>query len=322
MEWVLLLIPVVWLAAMAGLGARRRLAMAAAMVFAASVAGLNLYFAPRTFLVRQDLERAQVQNEVLYATVRRIDDWDAGGHVWFWYNVNRPNGVLHQWLSYFYEWDRDILGERFPDLAGRAVDRQSSLPPLRPFELRPGMRMVLFETTTAEIAAVQAALAPRGLKLNFLNRAQRDTISRYTPEWMELWEAVPTGQTQGRAVDISGAATAADVERVSVDQQTAWRYPAGEAGPFWGVKLPENLPVAKGAPAGLIHVRIGGNERRLRLILADDKARELEETVVDPGTEVRDWWLELQPGVDYGRLEVRPLETDAGGSFTIESVDY
>jgi hypothetical protein len=292
------------------------------MAFAASIAGLNLYFAPRTFFAPQGLERAQVQNEVLYATVRRIDAWDAGGHVWFWYNVNRPNGMLHQWLSYFYEWDRDILGERFPDLAGRAVDRQSSLPPLRPFELRPGMRMVLFETTAAEIAAVQAALAPRGLKLNFLNRAQRDTIGRYTPEWMELWEAVPTGQTQGRAVDISGAVTAAGVERVNVDQQAAWRYPAGETGPVWKAKLPETLPVAKGAPAGLIHVRIGGNERRLRLILTDDKDQALEETVVDPGTEVRDWWLNLKPGADYRYLEVRPLETDAGGSFAIESADY
>jgi hypothetical protein len=82
------------------------------------------------------------------------------------------------------------------------------------------------------------------------------------------------------------------------------------------------VEVKGGEPGGLLKVRIGANARALRLVLTDDKGGALVDAVVDPGAEVRDWWLNLKPGADYRYLEVRPLETDAGGSFTIESVEY
>ena len=98
-------------------------------------------------------------------------------------------------------------------------------------------------------------------------------------------------------------------------------YSAEEKHPAWRLALPAGLAPAVGESSGGLRVRIGGNARRLRLVLTDAKGRELEETVVDPGTAVRDAWLQLKPGMNYGHLLVQRVEFGEDGSFVIEGVE-
>jgi hypothetical protein len=319
--WVLLLIPLALAAGLVGAGARPKVALAAAVVFVSSLAGLNAYLAERRFLTPDNLARNVADNEALYGTIRAIDAWDREGRLWIWDGVDRPNGAAQRTVSFFYLWDRSLLGERFPGLVGGSVHPKTPFS-AREFTLRPGMWVLLFDATRKEMAQAQAALAERGMRLSPLAQMNTPTHGAFPTLRAELWAAVPTGETRGITLKLANATIAGGVKQETQGAGITFAYSAGLSEPVWELELPEAMRVKQGEKAGLLKVRIGANTRALRLVLTDEKGGELEEAVVDPGMAVRDWWLELQPGADYRRLEVKPQRADAGGSFTIESVEY
>ncbi|MGA2053122.1 MAG: hypothetical protein ABSH19_07415, partial [Opitutales bacterium] len=322
MPWSLLLVPAVLGAGMIGAGATRPgVTLAAALVFVGSLAGLNEYLAERRFLSPSSVKSTEPFNEVVYGAVRMIDIWDREGEVWFWDGLDRPNGRLHRKLNFFYNWSQEMAGERFPGLIGGAVHPKTPYADWK-FKLAPGMRVLLFDTQPNEMAKAQTALAERGMQLRPLAQAETTAGGGLKPTRMELWETVPLGQTQGVALDVSAAETAEGVTRTAAGNGTEFIYPAGEKTTAWELKLPEGIAPTKGAAGDWIKLRIGANERRLRLILADEKRRPLTEVTVDPGSAVRDWWVELKPGEDDRYLQVRPTEPDVGGSFVVESAEY
>lgn len=308
-------------AGLAGAGRSGHAALAAALVLVGALAGLNLYLADRGQLNPRRLPVRLAFDEALYGTVRLLDPWDREGEVWFWDNYTRPRGLEDRLVSYFYNWGPSVLGEKFPGLVGGIDHPHTSLSMRNKFPIQAGTRVVLFDTTGPEMASAQAALAERGLQLKPLAKMESLAGGGFLATQMELWEAVPTRQTQGVAVDLAKAETAAGVGREAA-AGTVFNYPVGETEPLWKMELPEGMSPKPGASPGLLKVRIGANERRLRLILADINGKALAEASVDPGTAVRDWWLELKPGTAYRYLEVRPKETDSKGGFVIESAEY
>jgi len=319
--WVLLLIPLALAAGLVGIRARPKVALTAALVFVSSLAGLNAYLAERRFLTPDNLARNVAYDEALYGTVRAIDAWDREGRLWIWDGVDRPKGAAQREVSFFYLWNRSLLGERFPGLVGGSVHPKTPFS-ARKFTLRPGMWVLLFDASREEMADAQAALTERGMRLSSLAQMNTPAQGAFPALRAELWAAVPTGETRGVKLELAGATIAEGVTRETQGAVTAFAYPAGLSEPAWELELPEAMRVKQGEKAGLLKVRIGENARALRLVLTDEKGSKLEEAVVDPGTAVRDWWLELPPGADYRRLEVRPQKADAGGGFTIESVEY
>jgi hypothetical protein len=188
--WTLLLIPVIWGAGMAGAGARPGVALTAALIFAGALAGLNAYLAERRFLSPDAVKSNVAFDEALFGTVRMIDAWDREGEVWFWDGIDRPNGRLHQVLSYFYDWNRQTLGEGFPGLVSGRVGAGTS-PAERKFKLQAGQRVLLFDPKPEEMAAAQAGLAERGLQLRPLAQEETPAGGNFVPMRMELWEAEP-----------------------------------------------------------------------------------------------------------------------------------
>jgi hypothetical protein len=234
----------------------------------------------------------------------------------------------------FYLYGRSLVGDNFPSMEN-GVEAAGNPSAIRKLNLRAGMRVVLCDPQPAEIADAQATLVKRELELRPL--AQMETAAPGKSWRLELWEAAPTWPMRGVNVDTSQAETPEGVTRVTAGNGTEFIYSAEEKGAAWKLALPEGLApgkgepfrmaqgkpfdLAQGKPAGGLRVRIGGNARLLRLLLTDGKGRALEETMVDPGTAVRDAWLQLKPGLDYRYLQVQRGERDQGGSFVIEGVE-
>jgi hypothetical protein len=177
---------------MAGVGSRPGVALAAALIFTGALAGFNEYLAERRLLSPGAVKNNVAFNEALYGAVRVIDDWDREGEVWFWDGIDRRNGRLHRELSYFYNWDLALVGERFPGLVGGKVHPKTPFSE-RKFTLEAGQRVLLFDPSPAEMASAQAALAERGLELRLLARAETVPGGNVKPTCMELWVAEPLG---------------------------------------------------------------------------------------------------------------------------------
>jgi hypothetical protein len=324
--WGLALIPLVIAGAVAGMAAGPRRKLAWAVVLVASLAGLNIYLSDAGVADPKQLQAHMEENKDLFGAVAKIDTWAEAGRVWFWINAGGPNGKLAVRLADFYLYGRSLVGDNFPSMEN-GIEAAGNPSAIRKLNLRAGMRVLLCDPQPAEIAGAQAALAKRGLELRPLE--QMETAAPGKPWRLELWEAAPTWPMRGVTAETSRAETPEGVTRVAAGNGTEFICSAEEKGPAWKLALPEGLaPLAgkpfdraQGKPAGSLRVRIGGNARLLRLVLTDGKGRELGETVMDPGTAVRDAWLELKPGEDYQYLQVQRAERDQGGSFVIEEVE-
>jgi len=317
-QWGLTMIPLVLAGALAGVAARPWRNLAGAVVFVAGLAGFNIYLSNGDVTNPRRLLAHVRESEDLFGSVAKIDRWAEEGRVWFWINTAGPNGKLASELADFYGYGGSLVGDEFPGLENEILGAGKP-GTTRQFILRAGMRVVLLDPRMEEIAIAQAGLAKRGLQLRPV--AQMETAAPGKPLRLELWEAAPTWPMHGEAVDVSRAETPEGVTRGAAGNGTEIIYSAEERRPAWRLALPEGLAPAAGELSGGLRMRIGGNTRRLRLVLTDAKGRELEETVVDPGTAVRDAWLELKPGMNYGHLLVQRVEGDQGGSFVIEGVE-
>ena len=324
--WGLALIPLVIAGAVAGVQAGPRRNLAGAVVLVAALAGFNLFLSNAEVANPRRLQAHVEENVDLFGAVAKIDQWAEEGRVWFWINRAGPNGKFASELADFYIYGSSLVGDKFPGLENE-IEEAGKPSATRKLNLRAGMRIVLIEPQASELADAQAGLAKRGLQLVPL--AQMETAVPGKPLRLELWEAEPIVPTRGVAVDISRVETPDGVTRVAAPKGKEFIYSAGVKQPVWKLELPEGLapkagePLdqAQGKPAGVLRMRIGGNARRLRVMLTDEKGRLLGQTIVDPGTTVRDAWLDLKPGVNYRALLVRPAEAGEGGSFVVETVE-
>jgi hypothetical protein len=320
MVWVFGVGAWVILAGMLGVGSRAPAVFAAAFGF--SVAGLNVFLSDWSQASVRLLKPHLAENLGWYAAVQAIDQWDEQGQLWLWFNPDRPHGAAQRWLADFYLYGGSLIGEKFPGLVSEVNDATKDFA-VRKSVVRPGMRVLLFDTKPEEIALARAALAERGMGLNPLAQQKTKASGAFPALRLELWEVAPLGSPLGRALNVAGATSAAGVRREADGPAgPAYFYRAGLSEPAWVLPWPAAALVKNGAAAGLLHARIGANEQRLLLIVADENHAPLAGTLVTPGTAVRDAWVELPPGKPYRYLEVWPADPDVGGSFVMESAEY
>ncbi|MGA2053123.1 MAG: hypothetical protein ABSH19_07420 [Opitutales bacterium] len=311
------LIPVLVAAAGVGAEAKAGRALVCTLGFVVSLAGRTIDLCNKEQTDPRRLAANVAENEAVFAAVKRLDEWQEAGQAWFWFNLGRSDGWFASRLADFYLYGSSVAGEKFP-AASNWVGGSDTNYSQRPFFLRPGMRVVLFSPTAEEILKAEMMLASHGLRLKQLAQTEVSAGARLAPMTLELWEVVPIQRGLAVEMDLSQAVTAAGVTRAAGGE---FIYPAGEKEPLWQLNLPEGLAPGMGKPPGLLHARIGGNARRLRLILADSDGKTLKETLVDPGTEVLDAWVALLPGADARTLLVRPAEAGVGGSFVVDGVE-
>ncbi len=308
------LIPIFLAALAAG---RPRPAWLAALVFAGSLAGLDLYLATPQHLSDKLLNRYVAQNRALYSAAQWIEPWDRAGQVWFWDNPDRPDGSFHRMINYMYLWGKSTYSEHFPGEVGGVVHSHETFD-ARKVKLAPGMRVVLFDPTADELAAAQAAVGADSLQLRPLAKMTTPAGGAIPEFNVQLWQVAPLGTPRGVAVDLAGAKLADSVRAGPAAEGKLYHYPAGLTGAAVGYPLPASTV----ADSRLCHVLIGGNAHTLIMRLTDGKHRILAETVVDAGQAIRDWWLNVPPGSQPTFLEIAPRESGWDASFTVKSVEF
>jgi hypothetical protein len=184
----LVFIPVLLAAAMAGIGARPRRKLACAAGFAAALAGLNLYLWNKEQTDPGRLAAHVAENEAVFGAVQVLDEWQASEPAWFWFNLGQPEGWFAERLADFYLYGSSVAGEKFP-AASNWVGGPETGYAQRPFLVRPGRRVILFNPTAEQMAQAQAVLAAHGMRLKELARAKMEAGPRLAPVEVELWEA-------------------------------------------------------------------------------------------------------------------------------------
>jgi hypothetical protein len=297
---------------------RLRVAWLSSLVFAGSLAGLNLYLATPQHLSEKLLNRYVAQNRALYTAVQWIEPWDRAGQVWFWDNPDRVEGGFHRMINYMYLWGKSTYSEHFPGEVGGVVHNHETFD-ARKVKLAPGMRVVVFDPTDDELASAQAALRAEGLQLRPLAKMTTPAGGAIPEISVQLWQVVPTSMPRGVAIGLAPFHMLSGVGvKTSADGGVTYNYRSNMTESVVTYLLPSNAT----AESPLCHVLIGGDPHALIMRLTDGKHRILAETTVDGGQAIRDWWLIVPPGSQPAFLEIAPREPGWDTSFTVKSIEF
>jgi len=311
--WALWLIPLIFGAALMGAGRWGWVAGICATVFALGLAGMNIYLADRQMLNPRMLETHVAFNRALYAAEDRIFQWDEAGQSWFWYALDSPEGKQDRILTFFHPYGTNTIGERFPSLlAGMEAPHEPVLKH-KPYVFRGGMRVITMDAAPEDLSLAQANLAKEGWQLAQLDEAETGAGGILKASNLTLWQVRPI--ENATAVDLTQGRAANGVTAEKSDGAVTVRFPVKSAGAWWTEDLPKDS-----AGTGLWQVRVGGNARALELVLTDADGKTVGKTLVDPGTDVRDWWVRARAGTTPVSVGIYPEDAERAGSFVVKAM--
>jgi hypothetical protein len=296
---------------LAGAGRKGWVSGICATVFALGLAGLNIYLADRQQLNPQMLGDHIAYNRALYAAEDRIFQWDEAGQSWFWYALDSPGGRQDRILSFFHPYGTNTIGERFPSLLAGMEAPHEPLLKHRPYAFRGGMRVITMDAAPEELSQAQANLAKDGWQLKQLDEAESGAGGVLKASNLTLWQVRPIANAT--AVDLTQGHVANGATAGKSDGGVTVEFPTKSAGVLWTEDLPKDS-----AGTGLWQVQVGGNARALWLVLLDVAGKTVGKTLVDPGTDVREWWVRARAGTMPVSVGIYPEDAGHAGSFVVK----